>query len=229
MKHCPDCKINVATKADRCPLCHRLLPNEGADTGVASYPEFDYKANRLRLMWRVEAVLALTGIFIVGLINWLTFAGHLWSIVAIVAILYAWIVVGWLSFKRNTHISIKLMMHAIGITAVLLVIEAFTTSNAMVSHLNWTLSFAMPSVFIAFIIAINVLMLIKRQQRRDFIISLLSLSIIGFTPLILVFFQLVSPIYMSIAAAGLSFATIIGLFILGPRIVISELGRKFHL
>jgi hypothetical protein len=48
-------------------------------------------------------------------------------------------------------------------------------------------------------------------------------------PLILVFFHLVDPIFMSIAAGGLSFATIIGLFLLGRRIIISELGRKFHL
>jgi len=229
MKYCPDCHVKVATRTERCPLCHRLLPTEGEDKGVISYPEFDYKAGRRKLILKLEATLALTGIFSVALINFLTFAGHLWSVVAIAAILYAWIVVGWLSFKRNAHISLKLMVHAITITGLLLIIEAFATASGMITNLSWTLSFAMPSIFIGFIIIINILMLIKRQQLRDYLISQLSLSVIAFTPLILVFFDLVDPIYMSIAAAGLSFATIIGLFIMGRRIVISELGRKFHL
>lgn len=228
MRHCPECQIKIATKTTRCPLCHRLLP-ESTYPGVVSYPEFDYKASRRRLFLKVLATVSLTGIFVTGLINWLTFAGHLWSLVVATSILYAWIVVGWLTFKRNVHSSIKLMVHAISITGLLLVIEAFTTSDRMISHLNWTLSFAMPSVFIGFIIIINVWMLIKRQQLRDFLISQLALSVIGFVPLILVFFDLVNPQYMAIGAAGLSFATIIGLFILGRRIVISELGRKFHI
>lgn len=228
MRHCPECQVKIATKTTRCPLCHLVLL-ETNDPGVASFPDFDMKASRRRLFLKILSTVSLTGIFTTGLINFLTFSGHLWSIVVITAILYAWIVVGWLTFKRNVHSSLKLMVHAISITALLLVIEAFTTSNQMISHLNWTLSFAMPSVFIGFIIIINVWMLIKRQQLRDFLISQLALSVIGFVPLILVFFDLVSPRYMAIAAAGLSFATIIGLFILGRRIVISELGRKFHL
>ncbi len=228
MKQCPDCNVNIATKTTRCPLCHRLLPDDGAP-GIVSYPDFDYRSSRRRLFLRILATLSLTGIFSVALVNYLTFAGRLWSIVVITAILYGWIIVGWLSFKRNVHISLKLMIHAITITGLLLVIEAFTTSNQMISHLNWTLSFAMPSTFIGFIIIINILMLVKRQHLRDFLISQLSLSIIGFVPLILVFFNLVNPTYMAIGAGGLSFATIIGLFILGRRIVMSELSRKFHI
>jgi MFS family permease len=228
MKHCPDCHIDVLTRTKHCPLCHRLLSGDDND-GVISYPPFDAKANRRRTFLRMLATISLTAIFITALINYFTFVGHLWSVVAIFAILYAWIVVGWLTFKPNVHISLKLMTHAIGITGLLLVIEAFTRLDSMVGHLQWTLSYAMPSIFIAFIVAINIMMLIRRQNLRDYLISQLSLSIIGFVPLILVFFGLVNPIYMSIAAAGLSFATIIGLFLLGRRIVISELGRKFHL
>lgn len=228
MKRCPDCKVNIASRTQRCPLCHRQLPGDPKE-GVASYPELDYRESQRRIILKVLATLSLTGIFTTALVNWLTFSGRLWSVVAIAAILYGWVIVGWLSFKRNVHISVKLMFHAFGITGLLLLIEAFTTSSEMITHLNWTLSFAMPSIFIGFIVIINILMLIKRQQLRDFLISQLSLSIIGFIPLILVLFDLVTPIYMSIAAGGLSFATIIGLFLLGRRIVISELGRKFHL
>ena len=228
MKHCPECKINISTKTERCPLCHRQLAGDPSE-GIASYPDFDTGDYRRRLFLKVLTTISLTGIFVTAIVNWLTFAGKLWSLVVITAILYGWVVCGWLTFKRNVHISFKLMVHALSITALLLVIEAFTTSSQIITHLNWTLSFAMPSVFIAFIIAINILMFIKRQQLRDYLISQLSLSVIGFTPLVLVLFDLVDPIYMSIGAAGLSFATIIGLFVLGRRIVISELGRKFHL
>jgi len=228
MKRCPDCNVNIATATDRCPLCHHHLEGDPRD-GVQSYPDFDYRFGFYRVFFKILTTLSITGIFVTALVNALTFSGRLWSVVAITAILYAWIVIGWLSFKRNVHISLKLMVHAVTITGLLLVIEAFTTSSAMITHLNWTLSFAMPSIFIGFIIIINIMMFIKRQQLRDYLISQLSLSIIGFAPLILVLFNLVDPIYMSIAAAGLSFATILGLFVLGRRIVISELGRKFHL
>ncbi len=228
MKHCPDCRVDVLTRTKHCPLCHRLLTGDDNE-GVVTYPPFDVKANRRRIFLRMLATLSLTGIFVTVLINYFTFSGHLWSVVAVYAILYAWIVWGWLTFKPNAHISLKLMTHAIGITGLLLVIEAFTRSDTMIGHLQWTLSYAMPSIFIAFIVTINIMMLIRRQQLRDYLISQLSLSIIGFVPLILVFFHLVDPIFMSIAAGGLSFATIIGLFLLGRRIIISELGRKFHL
>ena len=228
MKQCPDCQIKIVTNTTKCPLCHNQIGSENI-VEQYSYPKFDFKESRRRLFLKIVAVISLVGIFVTGLVNWLTFSGHLWSIVAIAAILYVWLVFISLDMKKNVHISVKLMTHAISITGLLLIIEAFVTSPKIITSLKWNLAFAMPSIFIGFILIIGILMLVKKQQQRDYIIALLSLSMLGFIPLILVFFQLVNPIYMSIAAAGVSFMVIVALFILGRRIVISELGRKFHI
>jgi hypothetical protein len=72
-------------------------------------------------------------------------------------------------------------------------------------------------------------MLIKRQTRREFMIHLLLLCIIGFVPLILVLFDLVQPIILSIVSASLSYATLLGLVIFANRIVETEIKRKFHI
>jgi hypothetical protein len=198
------------------------------DEGEISFPPFDVKWNRRRLFLKSISSISLIAIFTTVLINLLTFNGILWSAIVVASVLYAWIVCGWLTFKKNSHVSVKLMIHAATLPMLLLVIEAFSTTAIAITNANWALSYTMPSIYIAFTLVINILMIIKRRKSRDYLISSFALSIIGFVPLILVFFGLVNPIYMSIASAGLSFATIIALLIFGRKIVFSEISRKFH-
>lgn len=178
---------------------------------------------------KVVSWVALALILSSVLINWITWGGKLWCVTFSAYVLYVWLL-GLLTFKRGVHPGLKLMTHAIALTLLLVVTNMFAYSKEIVSRVSWAVSFAMPFILIGFMIAIDVLILLRRtQNRRDYLLYQISLSVIGFIPIILVLSGVAQPVYPSIIAASCSFLTILGMVIFARKIVFSEFGRKFHI
>lgn len=228
MQYCEACKVSISTKTDVCPLCHEKLPERENINLVETYPDFAPFKRRSRLLALIHSGICVLTIIVCALINFLTWNGHLWSALVTAPVLYVWIC-GLITFKKRVHLGIKLMAHAIGIASMLVVINTFSDSARIVSHASWAVSYTMPFIFIGFILAINVLMLRKRHTLKDYVISQISLCVIGFIPLLLVLFNVAQPIYPSILAAACSALTIGGLFLFGRKNVTAELNRKFHI
>ncbi|MFA6644878.1 MAG: DUF6320 domain-containing protein [Bacilli bacterium] len=243
MDYCPSCKVHVVSRGEKCPLCQGEL--ERGEVAAAKKPFPSYiKFINLRKRWaRGISIAAPVIIGLCVLINLLTWNGFLWSLIAGVAILYAWLV-GLYTVRRTDHLGQKLLLHAIGISTLLIVINFVTASPSMTSSLflqnfseiaRWSLDYAMPATLMAFILAINIATLSQRHRFRDYIIAQFSLSFIGFIPFVLIMIDVFSGIdilgslFMSIAASSFSLLTLIVFIVFAPKLVLKEFGRRFHI
>ena len=242
MDYCPECKVQVVSKGEKCPLCQGPLDRGEKPASKKPFPSY-IKFVNLRKRWaRGISLAAPVAIGICVLINLLTWNGFLWSLIVGVAILYAWFV-GLYTVRRTDHLGQKLLLHAIGISDLLIVINFVTASPSMTSSeflenfseiARWSLDYAMPATLMAFILAINIATLSQRHRLRDYIIAQFSLSFIGFIPFVLIMIDIfaadiLGSLFMSIAASSFSLLTLLVFVIFAPKLVAKEFGRRFHI
>jgi hypothetical protein len=226
MQYCPECKVSISSKADKCPLCHKGLPR--SDDQNEDYPCYEpIKEGRKKLVM-IVSIIACAIIIVSVLVNILTWDGDYWCVVLSACVLYAW-GLGLITFNKKMHLGWKLTAHAIAMPLLAIVFNLFATSASTISRISWAVSYAMPAVYICFIIAINIIMLKWRQERRDYLLYQLSLCVIGFVPMILGLSGIAQPVYLSIVAAACSYITILWLIFFAKKIIKTELVRKFHI
>lgn len=243
MDYCPSCKVHVVSRGEKCPLCQGELERGEVAAAKKPFPSYIKFINLRKRLARGISIAAPVIIGLCVLINLLTWNGFLWSLIAGVAILYAWLV-GLYTVRRTDHLGQKLLLHAIGISTLLIVINFVTASPSMTSSLflknfseiaRWSLDYAMPATLMAFILAINIATLSQRHRFRDYIIAQFSLSFIGFIPFVLIMIDVFSGIdilgslFMSIAASSFSLLTLIVFIVFAPKLVLKEFGRRFHI
>ena len=228
MQYCNNCKVSVSTKTAQCPLCHAGLRPLDGDEPVQTYPSFEPLKEKKHLFEKIVSFCAIASIVILVVINLLTYRGHLWSVIACSYILYVWLL-GLMTIKKGIHVGLKLLAHAIAIPLLLMVVNMFADSEKTIHKASWAISYTMPFIFVGFILAINILMMIKTRYLRDYLIYQLTLSVIAFVPLLLVLLNVAQPMLPSIIAAMFSFLSIIGLIIFSKKNIQTEFGRKFHI
>lgn len=227
MQYCTKCKISISSKTDRCPLCHKILPDISNQDTTQSYPDFEIIIKKHS---KLVKAISFTSIFLIILsvaINLVTWNGNLWCVIFSACVLYAWLL-GLFTFNKRAHLGQKLMIHAIVIPLLLIIINTFAYSTYTMNQVTWAVSYAMPITFICFILVANCIMIKRHQNRHDFLLYQLFLCVIGFVPLTLVLSGVARPILPSIIAAGCSYFTIIGLVVFAKRIIKLEFRRKFH-
>jgi len=242
MKYCPECQVTIRSNGERCPLCHAQVTDVEGSASSPSFPSYAKFRDRRKRLTTAASIAAPAIIAASVLINVLTWDGLLWSLIVAAAALYAWLV-GLYTFRRTDHIGQKLMLHAIGLSLLMVVINFVTSSPSLTSSefLNgfsgiarWSLDYAIPSILIAFILAINIAMLTQRHRLRDYLIAQFSLCVIGFIPFVLIMLDIcgidtLGSLFMSITASSLSLATLALLIVFARRLVAKEFGRRFHI
>lgn len=242
MDYCPECKVYVASKRDKCPLCQGSLKIDKERSNKQSFPSY-IKFKNQRKKWAAGiSISAPIIIAICVVMNILTWDGFLWSLIVAVAVLYAWLV-GLYTVRKTDHIGQKLMLHGIGISALLVVINFVTASPTMTDSqflenfseiAKWSLDYAMPSTLIAFILGINIAILSQRHRLRDYVIAQFSLCVIGLIPFVLIMidvfaFDILGSLFMSIAASSFSLFTLLIFVIFASKLIAKEFGRRFHI
>jgi hypothetical protein len=227
MRTCSTCHVTNRDDEPTCPLCGRQLPGEDAVTVLRPFPAFEQKKRRDKKLAKAFAKAALLLMISSVGINMMIFSQTLWSVVFSAFVSYIWLL-GLLTFRRTAHPGLKLTAHAIAMPLLMVVINTFSSSDKTFARLSWAVSYGMPIVLLFFIVIINIIMYRHRQNLRNYLLYQLSLSIIGFVPLILVLAGVAQPVAPSIVAAACSFLSILALLLFSRKIVIGELGRKFH-
>lgn len=198
------------------------------DTGdPGDFPPYERQKRRDRRLAKLSAALGALLIVLSVAANIFLWNANLWSVIAASVILYIW-VLGLLTLKKTLHVGLKMMLHAISLSVLLVIINAFAYKAETLHRVTWALSFGIPGILAGFIIAINITMISHRQYRRNFFLYQISLSIIGLIPLVLVLSGLAEPVWPSITTAACSYITIMGLFVFAKKIILSEFKKKFH-
>lgn len=223
MPKCHDCSVAVQAPAAYCPLCHKPFKARAQHEAQYAFPDIKPRSRLLRL----GSIAAIMLVLLSVVINILTWRGVLWSAVVSASVLYVWFV-GNLSFRKRVRPALKLIAHAAAIALLLFIINAFTHESSTISRVSWAISFGLPILLSAFTLAISIIMLLRKQSRREFLFFQFILCIICFVPLVLVLCGIAQPVLPSIIAAGWAFLSIVAVVLMVKDTIKSELARKFH-
>jgi hypothetical protein len=218
--------IEIALQSNR--NNHRAPIGSAALTETQIYPDVVPESNVRRKFVRAASILSPVLIAASAAVNIAAWNGQLWCAIFSAFVLYAWLI-GLVTFKKGLHPGMKLLAHALSIPGLLIVVNLFAWGGETVAHISWAVSYAIPIVFICFIVAVNVIMIRVKQDLRDYLMYQLSLCVIGFVPLILILLGVAHPIHLSIAAAACSYLTIIGLIFFERKILLSVIQKKFYI
>lgn len=192
------------------------------------FPPFERKKRRDRRLAKSSAVISLVLITLSILLNIFVWKENFWSIIASAAVLYVWII-GLLTLKKTLHVGLKMMLHAMSLSGLLMIINTFAYTDESVHRVTWAISYGIPVILTVFIVAINITMFFHKQNRRNFLLYQISLSVMGLIPLIFILAGAASPMWPSVTAAACSYITIVTLIFFANKIILSEFKKKFHI
>lgn len=227
MKHCPECDVQISTETDRCPLCHGEITDDNSGAASLKYPHYEPLARKRFKTITAVSVAAVLLIITTVVINILTWQGNAWSAILAGYVLYVWIF-GLLSFNTRIHTGLKLLAHAVVLPLLLLNTNALSGKDETFTKLSWAISWGMPIIFLCFIIAVSIVMLTRKHNKREYVFFQFSLCIFGLVPFVVVMFGVAKPILPSIITAAASILTLMAVTISQRKIVASEFKRKFH-
>lgn len=222
MKRCESCKVNINNPYDRCPLCYTTLVRVSDAVEPLSYPNIVASAERYNLLLRILLFLSVTVSIICVTINLLAPQKIWWSLIVVINILYVWAAVG-TAIRKNRKIGLNIFIQAVSLSLLLIVIDYFTGQR------SWALNYAVPFLLITATLSITTLIIVKHMDSASFALYFILTTLLGFVPMLLSLFGLISVMWPSISCGIYSAISLISLFIFADRATKSELKKRFHL
>ncbi|HHU56276.1 MAG TPA: hypothetical protein GXZ48_06290 [Acholeplasmataceae bacterium] len=222
MKNCIKCGVKLNTTRKTCPLCGQLLEGQDNENQISLYPKYVNEQKHINLLQRILLYISILAILISVLINFLTYRGVLWSIYVVLGVLYGWILLR-LTIMSRTNIAGRLLIQLIATSLVTYGVERVSQSE------NWALEYVVPFLCIITMIAILIILLIKKMKLTDYIYYLILAVLISWVPMILYWTKVVTVLWPSIAAAGVGVAIILGMIIFADTATKDELKKRFHI
>ena len=226
MKKCPECKILVGGPAKTCPLCGTALkPSDVPGGEEPLYPDFSLRTKRRErfpFLAKLFAFISLVVIIVCGVINLLTEGKLSWSLYVIGAIAAAWCSVG-LHLLTRVNLNFKLLADLCALSGYLMLIDWLTGWN------RWSVNYVLPLLYIGIMITVFILALVFRMYWREYIHSLIVISLLGIIPLL--FFLNGEPPtrFLNLAAALLAGVLLIGLLFFAGGKMFSEWRRRLNI
>ncbi len=226
MKSCPDCHVLVAGPQKVCPLCGRELQStEISEAEEALYPDFSQpgkQKSRFPLLAKIFAFLSMITILICGTVNLIVDHRLTWSLYVIGAIVCLWTSLG-VHLLTNTNLNNKLLADLLSLSAYLVLVDKLTGWN------RWSINYVIPILYLGVMATVIILALVFRDFWREYILSLVTICVMGIGPL-LIFFTNDSPMrYLCLAAALMAGILMIGLLYFAGGKVFSEWKRRMNL
>lgn len=224
MKECKKCKVIVLDNSPICPLCKKVLAGEeleGSSKREASYPEVDFDLHKYNIIIRAFLFISLVIAIGLGIINYLTYTGVIWSIIAVASILYFWLTITY-SVIHSTNLASKILVQTIGAQVLTVIIDH------VIGYQGWSVDFAIPGIIIMANLAILVLMTVNRMSWQSYFVYQIAIFVFSLIPVILFWQKVIKHPTLTFIASGLSLFILVGTIIFGDKNVKNELIRRFH-
>ena len=218
MKHCTACGVDVATPATVCPLCG--TPLQGADVGTAAYP-VDPGRKGYHFAKRLLLFLSVMTAAVCVAVNVLATPHIWWWPFVVTALVYLWAVIPH-ALRRGGNGGGKILMQVVCGSALVLVLDW------EMGWRGWSVSYIMPILFCAGIIAVMVLVVCNRTNWAGYVLYQVVLAVLGFVPAILYFTGVATAMIPALVPGFLALASLVGLAVFGDRSIKNEFRRRLH-
>lgn len=219
MKHCNACNIDLSTPEFLCPLCDGPLQPDAQGDCAAAYPT--YRVRNYSFVKRLLILLSVVGVGACAVINILVTQGIWWWLLAATGVVYAWAVVLH-AMRRGANGGGIILMQVVCACALFMLIDLET------GWTGWSVTYLMPGIFCAGIIAIVVLIVCNRTNWAGYVLYQATLALCGFIPLVLFFTGVSRHFFLALAPALLAATSLLGLFLFGDRSIKNEFKRRFR-
>ncbi len=171
MKHCNNCKVDVSTDENYCPICYSYLTvGEGQE-----FPLYLKRTNETKISLGASFVLKLFVFIsiciavICGAIDYMLISKFTWSLVVCASVLYAWVIVG------HTIISSRSIFEKILFQLCALFVLLLSLNN--ISKGSWLIDYVLPSIMLASSVGMAII-LIASPLRKNYLLTFLVFYIL---------------------------------------------------
>lgn len=232
MNKCVKCKIDVLDDAVMCPLCHRVLEQEGnenkevdgANHGSRSviYPDVEPAMRKLRMAIRIAVFASVLVEGIALLLNYLIDFDVKWSLVIGAALAYGCFTLIY-SAEKKKSLQRKIVMQTILGLVLIVLIDVF------LGFYGWSLTFGLPSAILLVDIGIFVLMLADSAYWQNYIIAQIWIFVFSVLCAIPIFIGKVGFPLLGIISVVASAIFLAGTIVIGDKQAENEIKRRFHI
>lgn len=225
MKYCKRCKIKTNDEQTSCPLCYNELEKLDDENFTSFYPkrkENEKHSQRTYFATRIFTFISLAIVIICAFINFLTYAGSVWSILVASCIVYLWILISHTILSKSSAFE-KIIYQIIGVASILLSTEVVAGESPVL------INYIVPSLSTVAVVVLAMINMISRK-RKSFTLSFFIIYILlSLIPIITLAFKLLEYKLLMQINLLLLIITITGTLILGYKTIKSEISKKFHL
>lgn len=225
MKYCKRCKIKTSDEQTSCPLCYNELEKINDEQISSFYPKRkqDEKLKHSEyFLTKLFTVISICVLAICAFVNFLTYAGSVWSLLIAACVVYLWILIAHTIISKSSVFE-KIIYQIIGITAVL------TSTDVISGGGDWLINFVIPSLSITITLVLVMITFCSRKRKNYTLSFFLIYLLLLIVPIVtLVFKMLRFELLMQINLL-LLILVIVGNLILGFKTLKSEISKKFHI
>ncbi len=196
------------------------VPDSRADLGM--YPQIRYDQERLRKLVNVFYGLMFLVAAVLGAINYTTYSGSLWSIIAVGLMAYAVLTVKY-SFMRHSNLAGKILLQTMAAGVLLVAADHSSGYN------GWSVNYGIPGTILFADLAVVFLILVNRMNWQSYFMYQIAITVFSFIPVILWAAGLLTRPPLAFITVAVTMLILIVTIVLGDRSVKTELKRRFHL
>lgn len=221
MRLCKNCNVKVISDTNICPLCRTVLIENGEGIVEDTYPVIKTNIHKYNVITRIFLFLSIIFTVSTIVVNYITYNGFLWSIIAISSILYFWSIIAH-AIKHNINIAGKILVQTLSISILAIIIDI------TVGYIGWSVNYVLPEIIIVANITVLILIIINRMNWYNYILYEIAIAVLGFIPVILFFCGIIHEQWSATISVAISFAVLCGTVIFSDKSVKSELKRRLH-
>jgi NRPS condensation-like uncharacterized protein len=196
------------------------VPEKRDDKGM--YPQIRYDQEKMKQIANVFYGLMIFMSFILGIINYATYSGSMWSVIAIGLMAYAVITVRY-SLLHHSNLGAKILLQTAAAEALWVAIDH---SNG---YSGWSVNYGIPSTILFADLSVVFLILVNRMNWQSYLMYQIAITVFSFIPLIFWAAGLITRPPLTIVAVTLTVILLAVTILLGDRSVKNELKRRFHI
>lgn len=195
------------------------VPDRRDDLG--RYPQIRYDQKRLKKLAVIFYGLLFFVGAILGVINYATYSGSLWSIIAIGLMAYTALTVEY-SILRHANLASKILMQTVAAQVLLVALDHSTGYN------GWSVNYGIPSTILFADLSVVFLILVNRMNWQSYFMYQIAITVFSFIPLILWAAGLLTRPFLALFTVTVTVIILAVTIMLGDRSVKTELKRRFH-
>ncbi|MBS7007232.1 DUF6320 domain-containing protein [Anaerostipes sp.] len=222
MKRCKSCQVEVLDNTMTCPLCNRVLSDDGKEfRPERMYPDPEEDRERLYGIKNIFFILLGMIAVLMGIINYITYNGFLWSVIVMASILYLMMTVSY-SIVNRRNLAAKIVVEVIGGGILVFVIDY------VIGYEGWSVAYVIPGLILTADLAMVVLVLVNRKTWYSYLMYLIFIAALSLIPVILYLFGLFEQPLVALISCGISVLTVFIILAAGNKKGKNELARRFH-